>query len=45
MEGLPISTYCRKQDAKGLNKTFRKEIEMMDELAGKFLKYYEEGGK
>ncbi|MDO5416832.1 MAG: dihydrodipicolinate synthase family protein [Lachnospiraceae bacterium] len=40
LEGIPMSTYSRKQDDKGLNDTFRHQVEMLDELTQEFVKHY-----
>lgn len=40
MEGLPMTTFSRKLDDKGMTETFRKEVRMMDELAREFAKKY-----
>lgn len=39
-EGLPIDTFCRKMDNKGMNETFKKEVAMLAELASVFSKHY-----
>lgn len=38
IEGLPMTTYSRRMDDKGMTDTFKKEVAMMDELAQKFVK-------
>lgn len=39
-EGLLLDTYSRKQDDKGMTETFRKEVEMLHELARKVGEHY-----
>lgn len=38
IEGLPMTTYSRRMDDKGMTDTFKLEVAMMDELAQKFVK-------
>lgn len=39
-EGLAVDTYSRKQDDTGLTETFRKEVEMLNELARRVAAHY-----
>lgn len=38
IEGLPVTTYSRRMDDKGMTDTFKLEVAMMNELAQKFVK-------
>lgn len=38
VEGLPVTTYSRRMDDKGMTDTFKLEVAMMNELAQKFVK-------
>ena len=39
-EQLPVTTYCRKSDDRGMTDTYKKEVEMLYELAREFKKHY-----
>jgi len=40
IEGIPMTTFSRRMDDKGMTETFRKEVKMMDELAKEIGKHY-----
>ena len=40
IEGIPMTTFSRRMDDKGMTETFRKEVKMMDELAKEISKHY-----
>lgn len=40
IEKIPMTTFSRRMDDKGMTETFRKEVKMMDELAKEISKHY-----
>lgn len=40
IEGIPMTTFSRRMDDKGMTETFRKEVKMMGELAKEISKHY-----
>ena len=44
-ENLPLTTYCRKLDDRGLTETYQKEIAMLNELTQEIAKHYKENSE